>query len=303
MTLPPDWSHYRTFLAVLDAGSLSGAARALGIAQPTVGRQIEALETALGGDALFTRSPGGLAPTRAAQALAPHARAMAAAAETLIRTASGDAGEVRGVVRVTASEVVGAEVLPPIIAEFRETWPRVVIELVLSNRQEDLLRRDADIAVRMARPTQQALLARSVGAVPLNFHAHRSYLQKHGEPRSMAELVDHDLIGYDRVVVSAETLKALNFPVTNDLFALRSDNELAQLALMRAGAGIGVCQRPIGARDPNLTPILESVFAPGLEMWVLMHEDLRGDARMRRLFDHLVVGLKAYVASGRPAAP
>jgi DNA-binding transcriptional LysR family regulator len=285
MTLPPDWSHYRTFLAVLDAGSLSGAARALGIAQPTVGRQIEALETALGGDALFTRSP------------------MAAAAETLIRTASGDAGEVRGVVRVTASEVVGAEVLPPIIAEFRETWPRVVIELVLSNRQEDLLRRDADIAVRMARPTQQALLARSVGAVPLNFHAHRSYLQKHGEPRSMAELVDHDLIGYDRVVVSAETLKALNFPVTNDLFALRSDNELAQLALMRAGAGIGVCQRPIGARDPNLTPILESVFAPGLEMWVLMHEDLRGDARMRRLFDHLVVGLKAYVASGRPAAP
>ncbi len=300
MVTAPDWDFYRSFLAVMETGSLSGAARALGVAQPTVGRHIEALERALGGDALFTRSPGGLRPTRAAQALAPHAKAMAVAAETLIRTASGDADEVRGVVRVTASEIVGAEVLPPILRDFREAWPRVEIELVLSNQLEDLLRRDADIAVRMARPTQNALFARKVGSVPLVFHGHRSYLQKHGEPRTWNELRAHTLIGYDRVTPMAVITRELGFDVTSDLFALRADSELAQLALVRAGAGLGPIQRRIAARDPNLVPIMEGVFRFDLEMWVVMHEDLKTDRRMRRLFDHLVVGLKAYI-DGRGA--
>src|SRR5579864_2481798 len=129
----PDWDLYRAFLAVLDAGSLSGAARQLGLTQPTIGRQIEALEAALGEAALFTRSPGGLRPTEAALALRPHAEAMASAAEALLRTASGDADRPRGVVRVTASHVVGAEVLPPILTAFHETHPEITIELVLSD--------------------------------------------------------------------------------------------------------------------------------------------------------------------------
>src|SRR5579862_4697813 len=119
----PDRDLYRAFLGVLESGSLSGAARALGIAQPTVGRHIEALEQALGGTTLFTRSPGGLRPTEAAQALAPHAQAMAAAADALVRTASGEAAGVRGVIRVTASEIVGAEILPAILTEFHEQYP------------------------------------------------------------------------------------------------------------------------------------------------------------------------------------
>ena len=123
MARAPDWDLWRSFLAVMDAGSLSGAARGLGIAQPTVGRHIEALEAALESGPLFTRSPGGLRPTRAAQALEPHARAMATAADTLVRTASGDADEVRGVVRLTASEIAAVEILPPILTEFREAWP------------------------------------------------------------------------------------------------------------------------------------------------------------------------------------
>jgi DNA-binding transcriptional LysR family regulator len=294
----PDWSLYRTFLAVMDAGSLSGAARALGVAQPTVGRQIEALEAALGGEPLFTRSPGGLRPTRTAQALAPHAQAMAAAAETLVRTASGDAEQMSGVVRLTASDIVGAEVLPPILAEFRETWPRIDIELVLSNHLEDLLRRDADIAVRMTRPTQDALLARRVGELALVFHGHRSYLQKHGEPRTIAELMGHTLIGHDRIPTRIDGIKGLDFEVTRDLFALRTDSELAQLALLRAGAGLCPCQRRIAARDPNLVPILEDQFSLSLDMWVVMHEDLKADRRLRALFDHLVAGLKAYVEDG-----
>src|SRR5579863_7389052 len=206
----PDWDLYRAFLAVLDAGSLSGAARRLGLTQPTIGRQIEALERALGGAVLFTRSPSGLKPTDAALALRPHAEAMAAAAEALLRTASGAADEARGVVRVTTSQVMGAEVLPEILARFHEDHPEIAIELVLSDRQEDLLRRDADIAVRMTRPTQGALTARRIGVVHLYFYAHRSYLQKYGEPRSMADLVaHHTLIGYDRAAPPREALAAV----------------------------------------------------------------------------------------------
>ncbi|MGH7022214.1 MAG: LysR family transcriptional regulator [Caulobacteraceae bacterium] len=298
----PDWSLYRTFLAVIDAGSLSGAARALGVAQPTVGRQIEALEAALGGEALFTRSPAGLRPTRAALALEPHAKAMAAAAETLTRTAAGDAAQMSGVVRLTASVIVGAEILPPILTDFREAWPRIDIELVLSNRQEDLLRRDADIAVRMARPTQDALIARRIGTVPVILHAHRAYLQKHGEPRSIAELSGHTMIGFDRLAPELSGLDALPFAVTRELFALRTDSDLAQLALLRAGAGICACQIAIAARDPNLVPILEDQFDLSLEMWAVMHEDLKGDRRLRALFDHLVAGLTERLREGATRA-
>ncbi|MGA2951248.1 MAG: LysR family transcriptional regulator [Caulobacteraceae bacterium] len=290
-----DWTLYRTFLAVIDAGSLSGAARRLGLTQPTVGRQVEALEQALGGENLFTRSPGGLAPTRAARLLEPHARAMAAAAAALSRVAAGDAQAMSGVVRVTASEIVGAEVLPPILTEFRETWPDIALELVLTNAQEDLLRRDADIAVRMARPTQGALLARRIGTVPLKMYAHRSYLQKHGEPTSIAELTDHTLIGFDRISPNIESLKALSLEVTRDLFAIHTDSDLAQLALLRAAIGLCACQPGIAARDPNLVPVLTQEFELPLEMWVVMHEDLKADRRMRALFDHLVEALGAYV--------
>jgi DNA-binding transcriptional LysR family regulator len=298
MMRAPDWDLWRSFIAVMDAGSLSGAARNLGIAQPTVGRHVEALEEALGGGALFTRSPGGLRPTRAAQALAPHARAMASAAETLLRTASGDADEVRGAVRLTSSEIAAVEILPPILTGFREAWPAVDIELVASNRLEDLLHRDVDIAVRMARPTQGALFARKVGAIEVGFYAHRSYLQKHGEPRTFAELGSHAVIGYDRVRPLPAALDKLDFDVTSDMFALRTDHELSQLAMLRAGYGIGACHRQRAARDPNLVAVLEGQFAFDLEVWVVMHEDLKTDRRLRLLFDHLVAGLKDYVASG-----
>src|SRR5271168_4424416 len=177
------WDHYRTLLAVLDQGSLSGAARTLGLTQPTVGRHVEALESELG-TPLFTRSVGGLAPMEVALSLRPHAEAMAAAAEALARTASGEADAVRGVVRVTASDIVGVEVLPSMLTGFHEAYQEVTVELNLSNRQEDLLRREADIAVRMARPTQGALLAKRIGFVPLRLYAHRRWLERHDLPVS-----------------------------------------------------------------------------------------------------------------------
>ena len=297
MTSTPDWDLWRSFLAVMDAGSLSGAARILGVAQPTVGRHIETLEATLAAGPLFTRSPGGFLPTRAAQALEPHARSMAAAAETLLRTATGEADEAHGVARLSASEIAAIEVLPPILASFREAWPRMDVEISATNRLEDLLRRDVDIAVRMTRPTQDALLARKVGVVDLIFYAHRSYLQKHGEPRSLAELrqAHHTVIGFDRNRPMARALEGVPFEVTRELFGLRTDNEVAQLALMRAGAGICPCQIQIAERDPDLVPLLADQFGFQLEVWVVMHEDLKADRRMRALFDHLVAGLKAFV--------
>ena len=292
------WDHYRTLLAVLAEGSLSGEARTLGLSQPTVGRHIEALEEELGAP-LFTRSAGGLAPTEAALALRPHAEAMAAAAEALLRTASGAADEARGVVRVTTSQVMGAEVLPEILARFHEDHPEIAIELVLSDRQEDLLRRDADIAVRMARPTQGALTARRIGAVPVGLFAHRRYLERHGEPVALDQ-AGVSAIGFDRNLEMLRALRALDIRLDREMFALRSDSDLAQIAALRAGFGVGACQYGIARRDANLAPVLVDSFRFDLECWVAMHEDLKGSLRMRLMFDALVEGLKDYVAASRP---
>jgi DNA-binding transcriptional LysR family regulator len=197
----PDWGLYRSFLSVLRTGSLSAAARDEGLTQPTVGRHVDSLEKALG-VSLFTRSQHGLTPTEAALELQPYAESLEATAAALVRSAVGRAGT-RGTVRITASEVIGAEVLPPILTRLHEAHPEITIELVLSNRTEDLLQREADIAVRMVRPTQQALLARHAGDTELGLHARRDYLERRGMPSSLAELREHALIGFDRETPSS----------------------------------------------------------------------------------------------------
>jgi DNA-binding transcriptional LysR family regulator len=295
--MDPGWELYRSFLAVVREGSLSGAARRLAMTQPTLGRHIAQLEAALG-IALFTRSPGGLAPTDEALALLPHAEAMEASAAAVVRTASGAAGDESGTVRITASEIVGAEVLPPILAAFRRRHPRIALELVLTNRTEDLLRRDADIAVRMARPKQEALLARRIGIVPLGLYAHRRYLARFGTPTDIDELRRHHLIGFDGDARSWQSLNEPRLSFDRALFSFRTDNDLAQLAALRAGLGIGGCQRPIAARDKALIPVLLEALAFRLDMWLVMHEDLRASRPLRLLFDHLAEGLGRYVANG-----
>ena len=289
------WDHYRSLLAVLNEGSLSGAARQLGLSQPTIGRHIEALESELGA-ALFTRSASGLAPTETALALRPHAEAMSAAAEALARTASGEADAVRGTIRITASDVVSVEVLPPMLVGFHEAYPEVAIELSPSNRHEDLLRRDADIAVRMIRPTQGALLAKHVGSVQLKLYAHRRYIEAHGLPTTLDEAA-RSAIGFDRDMQIQRFLQERQISLAREAFAFRSDNDLAQLAALRAGYGVGGCQAPIARRDPDLIPVLEDQFRADMEFWVAMHEDLKSSRRMRLMFDWLVEGLGAYVRS------
>jgi DNA-binding transcriptional LysR family regulator len=292
----PVWDLYRTFLAVLVEGSLSGAARALGLAQPTIGRHIEALEQALG-LALFTRSQHGLSPTEAALQLRPYAEALAATAAALLRAASSQDTEARGTVRITASNVIGAEVLPPILGPLREDHPGLVIELALSNRVENLLNREADIAVRMIRPEQDALIARYIGEARLGFFARRDYLERCGRPRTLADLAHHAVIGFDRETAFLRSLKGRLGEVDRGLFALRTDSDLAQLAAIRSGFGIGVCQVGLAKRDPSLVPLLVDQFDVKLDIWVAMHEDLKETRRCRVVFDAVAEGLLQYVKS------
>jgi DNA-binding transcriptional LysR family regulator len=293
----PDWDALRTFLEVARDLSLTGAARRLGLTQPTVGRHIDALEEALG-VTLFTRSPRGLNPTPATIALAPHAEAMAVAAAALARSASSEAAIDRGVVRVTASEIVGAEVLPPIFAAFRARNPGVAVELAVTNRTEDLSRGDADIAVRMVRPTQSGLVARRIGLTRIRLYAHRDYLARFGEPRSLADLKHHCFIGFDRDNRTFRSAGSFAKSLTREDFGFRCDSDVAQLAALRAGVGIGGCQEAIARRTPELVPVL-SAFQPTLEVWLVMHRDLKAARRVRLLFDWLALGLSDYV-KGRP---
>jgi DNA-binding transcriptional LysR family regulator len=291
MSRDPDWALYRTLLAVLDEGSLSAAARSLGLTQPTVARHVDALEAALGAD-LFVRSQRGLQPTDLAQSLRSHAQMMATTAASLLRTASGALGKVAGTVRISASDVVGVEHLPPILTRLRRDHPALAIELSLSDRVDDLLAREADIAVRMTEPTQSALLARRLPPLELGFHAHREYLERRGTPTSLADLVAHDLIGYDAETPVLRAMAKQLGPLDRQGFALRVDSNLAQLAAIRAGFGIGLCQVAIGRREPVLTRILPTVALP-LPLWIVMHEDLKTGARFRAVFDALSEGLAA----------
>lgn len=294
---PIDWTLLRSFLAVADHGSLSGAARALRLTQPTLGRHVLQLETQLRVK-LFTRSARGLIPTESAQELLPHARLMASTAAALERAASAGAEVDRGTVRIAASEIVGAEILPPLIAAFRRVHPLVEVELALSNRNENLLQREADIAVRMVRPTQQQLVARKIGDVPVRLFAHQSYVKRRGLPGSPDELGAHDLIGYDR---SPAVFAGGGVEAMRPHFKLRSDSDLAQLALLRAGAGIGGMQVQLGARERAMVPVLHRQIELPLEMWLVMHGDLRNSRRVRRMYDFLDAGLGAHVRGRRSA--
>lgn len=294
MDREPNWEWYRTFLSVCETGSLSAAGRALGLAQPTVGRQVDSLETALGVK-LFTRTHDGYAPTDAADELKPYAASVAATAAALRRVASSFGDGVRGTVRITASDVIGVEVLPPILAALRAAHPDLVVELVLSNAMDDLLRREADIAVRMVRPTQEALVAKRIGVIDIGLFAHQRYLDAHGTPQTLAELAGHALIGYDHQSAAVRAWLA-RFPAfTRGSLALRCDSDLAHLSAIRAGFGIGWCQAGLAAHDAHLVRLLPADCALPLETWIAMHEDLRASPRCAVTFAALADGMAAYI--------
>jgi len=291
----PDWDLYRTFLAVAAEGSLSGAARRLGLTQPTVGRHVEALEAQLQAT-LFTRSQRGLTLTETANQIKPLAEEMAATAAALRRASSSEAGDDGGCVRLTAPEMVGLEILPPILADFGFAHPGIELELSLSNHNLDLLQRDADVAVRMARPTQKALVARRIGVIEIGLYAHRRYVEVFGVPKTPAERARHRLIGFDQDPQALRSAGGLAARLTRDWFSFRTDSGAAQIAALRAGAGIGGLATLLAAREPDLVRVMADDFAFPREMWVVMHEDSRQVRRVKLLFDHLAEALGRAIA-------
>jgi len=280
------WSLIRSILAVAEMGSLSAAARATGISQPTLGRHIREAETALA-LTLFTRTAKGQTLTEAGQALLPAARAMRAAAADLALTAAGRTEGIAGTVRLTASVVVSYHILPPILARLRAAEPGLQIDLVPSDTSENLLFGAADIALRMYRPTQLDLVAQHLADLPLGLYAAKTYLDRTGRPVTAEDLLGLDFIGHDRSDQIIRIMAAMGIPVTRSFFPLRCDDPLAYLALVRAGCGLGGVLRRIGDADPVLERIDDLVDLPSLPVWLTAAPTLRQSTRLRRVWDVL----------------
>jgi DNA-binding transcriptional LysR family regulator len=291
-----DWNLIRSFLSVARGGSLSAAARELKTTQPTIGRHINELEAGLD-IILFQRGRDGFQLTDKGLALYERAEPMADSAVAFSRLAAGSVNKIAGTVRITASEVVSAYVLPAILAELAIAEPDIEIELVGTNQIGNLLARDADIAVRMVRPMQNDLVMRHVADLPLAMCASKNYLERSGRPKVPQDLVSHRLIGWDR---SDEIIKGFaQFEVIIDrhAFNFRSDNQIVLWEAIKAGLGIGFAQRMLVARETAVEQILPDLPLPALPMWLTIHEDLRTSARIRRVLDFLHPALKHYAST------
>ena len=283
-----DWSLVRSFLAALDRGSLLGAARALGSTQPTIGRHIAELEGQLG-VVLFERTGRGMLPTETALRLAESARAMEAGADQLARSVSGAEREVGGSVRITASQPVASFLLPPLLAQMREALPEVQVELVASNEVTNLLRREADIALRMVQPAQSSLVSRRIGKVTFGAYAHRDYLRRRGTPRQLQDLRGHDMVGADRDDVMLRGFAAHGLAVTREDFALRTDDLVAYWSAARAGMGVGFLADYLARLDNQLVGVLPMLKIPPLPVWLTVHREIRTSRRIRAVYDFLAV--------------
>jgi DNA-binding transcriptional LysR family regulator len=282
-----DWDRIRSFLTVAHLGSLSAAARELGVSQPTLTREIQALEAATRLN-LFQRTTQGLNLTEAGQTLVEAAVRMSEAADLFDRQASGLSVELQGTVRVSANEIVGFYLLPAAFAEFHEHHPGVQIEIVLSNRASSLSKREADIALRMFRPQQPDLVARRLPDLPLGFFANRAYLERHGTPRSIDDFKTHSVIGFDEATDFIDGAARLGYHFTREDFPLRTDHMLAQINLLRAGAGVGATHLGLARHFPELVRVLADIPLPALEFWCVCHRDVQHNSRIRALMQHLI---------------
>jgi len=285
-----DWSLVRSFLAVLERGSLLAAARDLQSSQPTVGRHVAELQSQLG-LVLFERTGRGLLPTEAALRLADAARAMQSGADQLARSVAGSDRSIAGSVRITASQPVACHVLPPLLAKMRLALPEVQVELVASNAVSNLLRREADIAVRMVQPEQATVIARRVGKVALKACAHQDYLRRRGMPRQPSDLLSHELIGGDRDDATLKGFAARGLQVGREDFAFRTDDLIAAWQAVRAGLGIGFISEYLIRTEPAVVPLLPKVKIEPLPVWLAVHKEIRTSKRIRAVYDFLADAL------------
>ena len=289
-----DWSLVRSFLAVLEKGSLLAASRDLQLSQPTIGRHVAELESQLG-LVLFDRNGRGLLPTEAAYHLAESARIMQSGADQLARNVMGADLGASGTVRITASQPVSCYVLPPLLAQMRLSLPDIQVELVASNEVSNLLRREADIAVRMVQPQQASIIARRVGKVTLRACAHQDYLRRRGVPRQPSDLLAHDLIGGDRNDDTLKGFAAQGLVVGREQFAFRADDLIVVWQAVRAGLGVGFVSEHLIRSDPAVIPVLPKLKIQPLPVWLAVHKEIRTSKRIRAVYDFLADALPAAI--------
>lgn len=289
------WETQRAFLAVLRTGSLSGAARLLGIAQATARRRIEALEQSVG-VSLFIRSPQGLLPTDMARELIGHVEAMAVAANAFNRAASADSAVAAGTVRLTCGQLLGVEVLPPLLRTLRRSHPQLAMELSVSNRLQALALQEADVAVRIRRPNESSVVTRKVGDLHVGLYATPELLAEQGVPDSIVHLKDFPLIGPDRNLAEIELLQQQGFDCASERTLIRTDDHLAQLAALRAGLGIGVCSSQLAQRY-GLVRVLPQQVGFDVDVWVAMHQDMRRVPRVAVVFEAVGSGLADFLTT------
>jgi DNA-binding transcriptional LysR family regulator len=281
-----DWNRARAFLVTAEEGSLSAAARALGMTQPTLGRQVAALEAELG-VALFERGGRGLELTPSGLELVEHVRAMGEAASRVSLAASGRSQAIEGTIRITATEVASAFVLPALIARLRRAEPGITVELVATNGLRDLRRREADIALRSVRPSAPDLFARKLGDETARLYAAASYLARHGEPRSAEDLAGAEFLGFDENEPFLDGLNALGLNLTGRNFPVLSGNHLVQWELVKQGVGIGVMATEVGDAEPLVRRVAPWLEPFRFELWLVAHRELKTSRRVRLVFDWL----------------
>lgn len=282
----PDWNHIRAFLATAETGSLSAAARQLGLTQPTLSRQVAALEAELG-VLLFERLGRSLALTGAGRELLAHSRSMGAAAEALALAASGQAQTIEGTVRITASDVVSAHLLPPVLRQLRRRAPRLTIEVVAANDIRDLMRREADIAIRHVRPEQPELIARLVQEASAHFYAAPSYLAQRGRPAAPADLAGHDFVGFADTGRSIAFLAELGIPLTQANFPVRTTSGLASWELVRQGFGVSPMMDAVAEATAGVERLLPGMAPITFPVWLTTHRELHTSRRIRLVYDLL----------------
>lgn len=292
-----DWALAQSFLAVFDAGTLLGAARRLQCSQPTVGRQIAALELSLGVP-LFERTGKGLRPTQAAIALRESAIQMQSGAMALLRGVAKYQTNMKGRIRLTATQSVAHTVLAPVLAAMSRELPHVAVDVVVSNDTLNLIEREADIAIRMVRPAQGSLVAQKIGEVGVGVYAHSDYLARHGAPQNPADLCSHALITDDAkdTIVAGFARFGIELPLSRQV--LRSDDLSFQWQAVRAGCGIGFIAHYVAQQDPGVVRLLPNLPIPPLPVWLVVHREVKGNARIRAVIDYLVQALPNAFAQG-----
>ena len=286
-----DWNRARAFLVTAEEGSLSAAARALGMTQPTLGRQVAALEQELG-IALFERGAKGLELTPGGLELVAHVRAMGEAANQLSLAASGQSESLEGNVCITATEIMSAFILPPVIAKLRALEPGITIELISSDHTSDLRRREADIAIRAFRPEQPDLIARKIREDNFKLYAAKSLLKRVGQPTTTEELNQLDFVGYEQTQRYLSILNESGLNLSIDNFTVIAGSSLANWELVKQGVGVGAMMNEIGDREPLVEPVLPEIAFPVGETWLVTHRELRNNRRLRVVFDYLAEALE-----------